>query len=269
MFCATPFGGSLDTQNSVSIHGKDIVKASAGTKVVDKTNTTDSTVKNLKTVKNSTKTKKVVVNSVKMYKKDYKQMVKTINNYEDSKGYKPSTYSWKAQGLNITKKSYLDAINRYTEFVKKFKKDPNYVNIFNAYKYVVTSDSSNKNIKKSASLPLAGELQGKKGLTLLQKYMNKHLNHRDGGPSTFAGVVKSKVGDCWGLADWAAHQLQANNYKTRIVQGATSASSRHRWVQVSIDGKWINFESSLVTKKYGSKSYSKTCARVSKIIRTL
>jgi len=266
MFCATPFLGNIDIQNSLSekVHGEGIVKASASTEVVNKTNTTNSTVGN------TTKTVKVVVESIKMDKKDYKEMVKTIDKFEVTKGRKPSSYSWKSQGLTISKKSYLDAIDRYTKFVKKNKRDPNYVDIFNAYKYenVTESDSDNKTPKKSASLPLAGELKGKAGLTVLQKYMNRNLNHKTRGPSTFAGVVKSKVGDCWGLAEWAVKQLQVNNYKTRIVQGASSGSSRHRWVQVYIDEKWINFESSLVTKKYGSKHYSKTCARVSKIIKT-
>jgi len=265
ILCATPFGGNVDTQNSLyEVHGKEILKVSAATELANKTNTTNSSVNN------TTKTVKVVVESVKMDKKDYKEMVKTIDKYELTKGLKPSSYSWKSQGLTISKKSYLDAIDRYTKFVKTNKRDPNYVNIFDAYKYenVTESDSNNKTPKKTASLPLAGELKGKAGLTVLQKYMNRNLNHRGGGPHTFAGVVKSKVGDCWGLAEWAAKQLQANNYKTRIVQGASSGSSRHRWVQVYIDGKWINFESSLVTKKYGSRHYSKTCARVSKVVKT-
>jgi len=202
--------------------------------------------------------------------KDYKVMVNAIDKYENTKGVKPSSYSWKSQELIISKKSYLDAIDRYTKFVKTNKRDPNYVDIFNAYKYekVTTNDSNIKTPKKSVSLPLSGELKGKDGLTVLQKYMNRNLNHRSGGPHTFEGVVKRKVGDCWGLAEWAAKQLKANNYKARIVQGPSSSSSRHRWVQVYIDGKWINFESSLVTKRYGSKHYSKTCAKVSKVIKT-
>jgi len=271
MFCATPFGGNVDTQNPLSekFHGKDVVKASAATEVVNKTSTTNSAIKNTTNATKTTKTVKIVVTSVKMDKTDYKEMVKTIGKYEDTKGYKPSYYFWKSEGLNISKNSYLDAIDRYTNFVKINKKDPNYVNIFGAYKYEkVTESDSDKAPKKSASLPLAGELKGKAGLTVLQKYMNRHLNHQTGGPSTFAGVVKAKVGDCWGLAEWAAQQLKTNDYKCRIVQGASSAASNHRWVQVYIGGKWINFESSLVTKKYGSKNYSKTCARVSKIIKT-
>jgi transglutaminase superfamily protein len=261
--CATPFGGNIDNQlyEKSSNNG---IKASAASEIVNKTTNANSTIKN------TTKTVKVVVKSAKMSKKEYKQMVSTIDKLEKSKGYQPSTYSWKSKSLVVYKKDYLDAIDRYTKFLKKNKVDPNYVNIFNAVKYVTVDDSDDtKTVKKSISLPLAGELTGKSGLTVLQKYMNRKLNHKNGGPSTFSGVVKTKVGDCWGLADWAAKQLKANGYKVRIVQGASSASSRHRWVQAKIGGKWVNFESSLVTKKYGSKHYSKTCAKVSTIIKTL
>jgi len=113
-------------------------------------------------------------------------------------------------------------------------------------------------------------LSGTEGLLKLQKYMNKNFNHASGASHTAAGVEKTGYGDCWGLADWAAKTLKANGYENvRIVQGATSSASNHRWVQVKIDGKWINFESSLVTKRYGSKHYTTTCARVSTIVKYL
>ncbi len=111
-------------------------------------------------------------------------------------------------------------------------------------------------------------LQGKAGLSTLRKYINKHLNHRSGAAHSAAGVNKTGYGDCWGLSDWTAKILKKNGYTVRVVQGATSASSRHRWTQVKIDGKWITFEPSLVTKKYGSKPYTSTCGKASKVIVT-
>ncbi|KZX15212.1 hypothetical protein MBCUT_16720 [Methanobrevibacter cuticularis] len=118
-------------------------------------------------------------------------------------------------------------------------------------------------------LPTVGKLSGKAGLTKLQKYMNKNLNHANGGSSSAGGVSKTRSGDCWGLAEWSGKQLKANGYNVRIVQGRSSAASNHRWVQVKINGKWVNFESSLVTKKYGSKPYSKTCAKINKVVKYL
>ncbi|BBL62672.1 MAG: transglutaminase domain-containing protein [Methanobrevibacter arboriphilus] len=264
MVCATPFGVNVDSQiNSEKTYNNGI-KASAASEVVKKTNNSDLN-------KNTTKTVKVVVKSIKMSKSDYKVMKSSINKYKSANGSNPDSYYWKSKALTIYKKDYIDAISRYNKFVKNNKVDPIYVNIFNSVKYVkcTESDNDDKKIKKSSNLPLAGELSGVKGLTVLQKYMNRHLNHVDGGPSTFSGVVKSKVGDCWGLAEWAAKQLKANKYKVRIVQGVNSYVSNHRWVQVRLNGKWLNFESSLVTKKYGSKNYSKTCARLNKIVKTL
>jgi len=263
LVCATPFGVNVDNQKYYGKPDNNRIKASAASEIVKKTNDSDLN-------KNTTKTVKVVVKSIKMSKSDYKTMKNFINKYKSVNGSNPDSYYWKSKALTIYKKDYLDAISRYNKFVKTNKVDPIYVNIFNSVKYVKCTESNDdKKIKKSASLPLAGELSGVKGLTVLQKYMNRYLNHVNGGPSTFSGVVKSKVGDCWGLAEWAAKQLKANKYKVRIVQGASSYASNHRWVQVKLNGKWVNFESSLVTKKYGSKNYSKTCARMSKVIKTL
>lgn len=125
-----------------------------------------------------------------------------------------------------------------------------------------SSETPNADIKLN-------NLSGTDGLLKLQKYMNKNFNHRSGGSHTAAGVERTKTGDCWGLADWAAKQLKANGYDVRIVQGSSSAASNHRWVQAKVNGKWINFESSLVTKRYGSKHYTTTCARVSTIVKYL
>lgn len=111
-------------------------------------------------------------------------------------------------------------------------------------------------------------LTGKTGLKKLAKYINKHLNHRSGAANTAAGVEKTGYGDCWGLSDWTAKTLKKNGYTVRVVQGANRYSSRHRWVKVEIDGEWINFEPSLVTKRYGSKPYTSTCAKASKVIVT-
>ncbi|RBQ23875.1 hypothetical protein ALNOE001_06330 [Candidatus Methanobinarius endosymbioticus] len=258
--CATPFGGVIDSQPYGNLNDNNEVKASAGSKIVD-----DKTTEKLASTK-----KTIKVKSAKMSKKDYKKMINFIDKYEDARGYQPNKYSWKSQSSVIYKNDYLDAIDRYNKFLKVNKADPNYVTIFNSIKIVTeTEDDSSTNDKKSKNLPLAGKLSGKNGLTILQKYMNKNLNHRDGGPSTFSGVVKSKVGDCWGLSEWAGKQLKANKYKVRIVQGATAHVWNHRWLQINIGGKWINFESSLVTKKYGSKHYCKTCARASLVIRNL
>ncbi len=220
------------------------------------------------TTANKTKIVKTVIDVTQMYNSDYQAMVNYIANYTKLKGSQPSYYNWSSESMLIYKDDYLDAIDRFDKWVKNNNgKLPNYVNIYNAVK--LTEINGDVSAKKSTSLPLAGELQGYDGLTKLQNYMNKNLNHRDGGPSTFAGVVAAKVGDCWGLAEWAANQLKVNGYSVRIVQGATSLAYNHRWVQVLMGGKWINFESSLVTKKYGSKHYSKTCASVRTIVKTL
>ena len=138
------------------------------------------------------------------------------------------------------------------------------------YSKIITSKPSKNSTSKSPiTKGKLNNLSGTNGLLKLQKYMNRNFNHRSGGSHTAAGVERTRTGDCWGLAEWAAKQLKANGYNVRIVQGSSGAASNHRWVQANLDGKWINFESSLVTKRYGSKHYTKTCARVNKIVRYL
>jgi len=111
-------------------------------------------------------------------------------------------------------------------------------------------------------------LEGIEGLDIIAAYISQHLNHVSGGPHTAEGVEASGYGDCWGLSDWTAKKLSANGYAVRVVQGATSSSSRHRWLNVQVDGEWISFEPSLVTRHYGYKHYTKTCAKVSSIVET-
>lgn len=136
-------------------------------------------------------------------------------------------------------------------------------------KTIANKNSSNTVVSKKKSSNTLTNLSGRTGLSKLQVYMNKKFNHRTGAAHTAVGVEKTKYGDCWGLADWASKKLKANKYTVRVVQGRTSAASNHRWVQAKINGKWINFESSLITKRYGSKTYSKTCARVSRVVKVL
>jgi len=112
------------------------------------------------------------------------------------------------------------------------------------------------------------DLQGDEGLEKLASYINRNFNHRSGGPHTAEGVERTGYGDCWGLSDWAAKKLAANGYKVKVVQGATSASSRHRWLHVYSEGRWTSFEPSLVTKRYGSKHYTATCGRATTVVKT-
>lgn len=134
---------------------------------------------------------------------------------------------------------------------------------------VVTASAAYKKHKATAAEKAKlSHLEGKEGLVYLAKYINRNLNHRSGAAHTAAGVEKTGYGDCWGLSDWTAKKLAKNGYPVKVVQGANSYSSRHRWVKVKVDDKWINFEPSLVTKKYGSKHYTNTCARVNCVVKT-
>ena len=49
------------------------------------------------------------------------------------------------------------------------------------------------------------------------------------------------TGDCWTNSAILYNQLKKQGYKVRIIQYATSMSSRHRSVQYYSNGKWVNY----------------------------
>jgi hypothetical protein len=167
--------------------------------------------------------------------------------------------AYKKKYKSYSKKKYYKY--KKTSYYKKYK--------YKKYKkhyYKKSKSSSPTHPATAEEKEELNHLQGTAGLNTLEKYINKHLNHRSGAAHTAEGVEKTGYGDCWGLSDWTAKKLSKNGYQVKVVQGATSASSRHRWTQVKVDGKWTTFEPSLVTKKYGSKHYTATCGKVSSVI---
>ena len=58
------------------------------------------------------------------------------------------------------------------------------------------------------------------------------------GVSTAAGLVKYKAGDCWAYSAYLDSKFKAAGYKSRVIQYATSYSSRHRSVQLYQEGTW-------------------------------
>jgi len=55
---------------------------------------------------------------------------------------------------------------------------------------------------------------------------------------TGADLVAHGCGDCWAFSDYLNGKFQAAGYQSRIVQYATSYSSRHRSVQLYQNGAW-------------------------------
>ena len=58
------------------------------------------------------------------------------------------------------------------------------------------------------------------------------------GVSTASGLVKYKGGDCWAYSAYLDGKFKAAGYKSRVIQYATSYSSRHRSVQLYQNGQW-------------------------------
>lgn len=184
-------------------------------------------------------------------------------------------------GVTYTQIQIDDATDRVNSFIGQNNRLPNYVTISGHQISIsdflaiagdnvksVTQTSAGTGTTSLGKGKLNG-LEGYAGLETLQSYIYKNLNHQYGASTTAAGVEKTGLGDCWGLSAWTAQVLHDNGYTVRIVQGASVEASNHRWVQVQVNGKWVNFDPSLVTRKYWwGQSYSVTCASVSSIIAT-
>jgi hypothetical protein len=60
--------------------------------------------------------------------------------------------------------------------------------------------------------------------------------------SSYSSSSGSKgTGDCWTNSEILYNQLIKKGYRVRIIQYATSMSSRHRSVQYYSNGKWVNY----------------------------
>ena len=188
---------------------------------------------------------------------EYLQIANLIKSHMESTGKAPESQSTSLGILNY--ESMVLYYSRILSFEYQNKALANFVTV---------SASTIQNSVTNLGKGQLNGLQRTAGLETLARYINQNLNHRGGAATTAAGVESTGFGDCWGLSDWAAKVLSANGYTVRVVQGATSYSYNHRWLNVMINGKWTSFEPSLVTKRYGSKHYTATCSSVRDIIVT-
>lgn len=68
------------------------------------------------------------------------------------------------------------------------------------------------------------------------------------------------IGDCWAHSSWYSSKLKSQGYSTRVVQYASSLSSRHRSVQIQKNGKWVDADYSGINPIYratGGSSHGK------------
>ena len=59
------------------------------------------------------------------------------------------------------------------------------------------------------------------------------------GISTAAAMQRAGAGDCWAMSEYLNGKFKTAGYNSRVIQYATSYSSRHRSVQVYQKGKWV------------------------------
>ena len=193
-----------------------------------------------------------VVISGNILKSEYLKNATTILNFIDSNGRAPNYTNTSFGNLRFEYMVYNFA--KIMDFHKDYNRLPNYT--------IVQTSAMSYELKENYSYSVSTS-----GLNAVARYINQNFNHRSGASTTAAGVLKTGYGDCWGLADLAAQELSKSGYKVRVVQGASSGSYNHRWVQYYAYGKWNTFESTMITQRYGSKHYSYAIASVRTVIK--
>ncbi len=232
----------------------DIVQANSGS-------TTSITLRNVGNPSNPSGTAK----SGTLTKSEYVSLAQTVKNTIESTGKAPDNVDSSLGKIRFESLVYI--FSKVMNFYKTNGRLPNTLTVPGSTT-TTTNGGNGGNGTTSLGHGQLNGLQGLEGLEILAAYINKNLNHQYGAATTAEGVERTGLGDCWGLSAWTAQVLHDNGYTVRIVQGASVEASNHRWVQVLINGSWINFDPSLVTKKYGSQPYYTTCATVSQIIAT-
>jgi len=135
--------------------------------------------------------------------------VNAASKYKKSKKKIKTSKKKSKKKKKSTKKKYKKAKASY-----KYKKT--------VYKsYTCTSSSAFKNDPKLNSIMISGS-----------KFRYSGAHH------TGAELVKYGSGDCWAMSDYLNTQFTKAGYQSRIIQYPTSYSSRHRYVQVYIEGTW-------------------------------
>lgn len=106
------------------------------------------------------------------------------------------------------------------------------------YKY-----KSTNTVKAASSCSASYYTSSSKANTFSDPKLNAIMKSAAGysyrsGISTASGLAKYKAGDCWAYSAYLNSKFQAAGYKSRIIQYATSYSSRHRSVQLYQSGQW-------------------------------
>lgn len=159
--------------------------------------------------------------------------VDAASKYKKTKKYKKyKTSTYKKYKKAAYKKSYTYKKIK-TKVRYKYKGKWRYKTVYK-YKKVSAAYSYKKTTYKSYTNPSDWKNDPKldKIMKSGSKYGYSKAHH------TGEELVKYGSGDCWAMSDYLDTEFKKAGYNSRVIQYATSYSSKHRSVQVNINGKW-------------------------------
>lgn len=145
----------------------------------------------------------------------------------------------------ITLAQMKDGQNRVQTFFNNNQRLPNYVSygstkiLMPQFQQIIATQGLKINTQITASA------QSKQSLAAIMESASKYgYSH---SASTAVDMERIGAGDCWAMSDYLYTKMTSAGITTRIIQYATSFSSRHRSVQYKQNGVWIN----VPYKQYG------------------
>ena len=121
----------------------------------------------------------------------------------------------------VSKKTYKKAKATYKKY-KKYR-----------YKKVRASSSYSRSYYRSSSAGWNSDST----IDSIMRSGSKYGYRR--GVSSASAMKSAGAGDCWAMSEYLNSQFKAAGYNSRVIQYATSYSSRHRSVQLNQNGKWV------------------------------
>ena len=160
--------------------------------------------------------------------------VDAASKYKKKKKIKKTSKKTKTKKYKKTYKKAKSTYKRVKTTVRyKYKGKWRYKTVYK-YKKVRAAYSYKKTTYKSYTNPSTWKNDPK--LDSIMKSGSKYGYSR--AHHTGAELKKYGSGDCWAMSDYLDTEFKKAGYNSRVIQYATSYSSRHRSVQVNINGTW-------------------------------
>ena len=223
----------------------------AGTQWIELKNTQGTVYSTKKTIINKT----LCITPTTALPSGYKyNLVLHSNSIKDPTGNGISAYTTTFTVSPITLAQMKDGQARAQAFFNSNYRLPNYV----SYGTTKIPIADFQRIIATQGLKINTKITVTSNASLAQIMRNASRYSYSSAAHTGADMERIGSGDCWAMSDYLYTHMKASGIKARIIQYATSMSSRHRSVQYLQNNVWVNapYRQYFSTNMFNNTSYS-------------